>query len=136
VETIMAADDIDNAWKLILRSDDASCDEAARLALCIADDAAREPEDRADALFLLAQVARFFQPWRTHDGGLGLLRRATSLFPNHVDSLLAQCEIVASTEHPDHSELGSLMARAEELRPTMTSDHLQQVADIERRLRK
>jgi hypothetical protein len=128
-------DDIDNAWRLVRADDDFSCDEAARVALAVAADVSRSPKDRADALFLLGQIARFFQPWRRSDAGLELFRRATTLSPDHVDSLLAQCELMMGDREHQVSDVHMLLDQVETLRAIMTHDQLQQLSDITKSLR-
>lgn len=62
--------DLEQAWKLVESGTDDNCDSAARIALAIVDETAESASDRAEAMFILGQIARFLQPWRCPDDGI------------------------------------------------------------------
>ncbi len=121
-----------DAWQLVSAEDDAQCSAAADIAMSIAHDCQRLPSDRADAMFLLGQVERFFQPWRSSDGGRSWFNSALSIWPSHLDSLLALCEIAVQSQPVDMITFDALLSRVESLRSFMTPDHERQLDDVRR----
>ena len=122
--------DVDLAWSLFCSGDKASLNEAWRIATAVADDVARSASERAEALFLLGQLARFLQPWRSSDEGFGYFERAIAIEPGHIDSLLAMCELHLKRSPVSGADIDKVMAQVEKARSSMSSENVRQLECI------
>ena len=126
--------ELEVAWKMVESGTDENCDSAAIIALAIVHNSSESAEDKADAMFMLGQVARFLQPWRCPDDGVSWFRSALKQVPTHLPSLLALCEISVWAVPMDSSTLDELAPQVEAIRSSMLPGHEMQWADVRRRM--
>ncbi len=122
--------ELEQAWKLVESGTDDNCDSAARIALAIVDKTAESASDRAEAMFILGQIARFLQPWRCPDDGIAWFRGALRVMPSHLPSMLALCEIAVRARPVDIATLNDLTPQIESLRTSMTAGHQKQWDEV------
>ncbi len=123
---------LEHAWKLVESGTDENCDSAARIALAVVENCTDTAEDRAEAMFMLGQIARFLQPWRCPDEGVSWFHSALRVLPSHIPSMLALCEIGARARPMDVATLDELLPRLESLRSSMSLGHVKQLEDARR----
>ncbi|MFN7022029.1 MAG: hypothetical protein ACK4WH_11975 [Phycisphaerales bacterium] len=124
--------DLERAWKLVELGTDDNCDSAATIALAVINDAVATACDRAEAMFMLGQIARFLQPWRCPDNGVVWFRSALHMHPSHIPSMLALCEIAVRSQPMDVVTLDELLPRLQSLGSSMTPGHEKQLEGVRR----
>ncbi len=124
------SDRLSRAWQLVSINDTKRCNESFDTAMRIANDTSASREERADAMFLLGQIERHFQPQRSEDEGTHWFDDAITIFPDHLDSVLARCEIALQLHGQDDATLQHLLSRVPAIESQMTPFQREQWAMI------